>query len=62
MVIVFGGGAAGAIVKMKCPHCGVEQVRARQAETASYECRACHRRFLRKDAAHPLSTARPYKK
>ena len=46
-------GARGATVRVKCPHCGKVQVRARAKET--YRCNACHRGF---DAATGRAEAR----
>jgi len=36
-------GALGATVRVKCPHCGKAQVRAR--ERHHFRCSACHRAF-----------------
>lgn len=41
----FGGATAGAIVKVRCPHCGTFQARARKAPHSSYRCRECRRTF-----------------
>ena len=37
------GAAVGATVRVKCPHCGKVQVRAR--ERHHYRCSACHKAF-----------------
>ena len=36
-------GALGATVRVKCPHCGKAQVRAR--ERHHFRCSACHKAF-----------------
>jgi transposase-like protein len=37
------GGALGATVRVKCPHCGKVQVRARGQH--HYRCHDCHKAF-----------------
>ncbi|MFO0571706.1 MAG: hypothetical protein U0263_39140 [Polyangiaceae bacterium] len=44
---VFTGGALGALVKLRCPHCHELQVRARKPSGSRYACRKCHKRFDR---------------
>lgn len=44
MIIVKG--IKDATVKLKCPHCGAPQLRARKrAKHEGYACRRCHKRF-----------------
>ena len=55
---IFVGGAHGALVKLKCPHCGEVQARARKPQGGVYACRRCHRRFARTEGeASPSQTA-----
>ena len=55
-MVIFAavGGARGATIRVKCPHCGKVQVRARERD--HYRCNACHRGF---DAAAGRAAARP---
>jgi transposase-like protein len=43
-------GVADATVKLKCPHCGKLQLRAKKERAAGYLCRACHKRFTQAQA------------
>lgn len=40
---IFSGASRGAVVRMRCPHCGKVQARARGAK--DYECKACGKSF-----------------
>jgi ribosomal protein S27E len=42
-IFATAAGALGAIVRVKCPHCGKVQVRAR--ERHHLRCTACHKAF-----------------
>ncbi len=42
-IFVAVAGVRGATVRVKCPHCGKVQVRAR--EKHHFRCNACHRPF-----------------
>jgi transposase-like protein len=42
-IFVTVGAAVGATVRVKCPHCGKVQVRARARH--HYRCNACHKAF-----------------
>ena len=46
MPIIFLGAAHATIVKLRCPTCGHEQLRARLPVDERYECERCMRRFL----------------
>ena len=49
MPIVFLGAVHASILKLRCPECGKEQVRARQPVGERYECERCMKRFLLED-------------
>jgi hypothetical protein len=51
-------GARGATVRVKCPHCGKVQVRAR--ERHHLHCTACHKAFdtSKRGTARPVSTGK----
>lgn len=56
MPIIFGGGTAGAILKLQCPKCGEVQARAREPKGTLYECRKCGHSFTREaGSAKPSS-------
>jgi hypothetical protein len=42
-IFVAVGAAIGATVRLKCPHCGKVQARAR--EKHHFRCTACHKAF-----------------
>lgn len=42
-IFVTVGAAVGATVRVKCPHCGKVQVRARGQH--HYRCHDCHKAF-----------------
>ena len=35
------GGIVGGSIKVKCPHCGTVQMRARSTPAGGYKCRKC---------------------
>jgi transposase-like protein len=48
-VPIFGGASRGAILELRCPHCGTTQARARERAGTSYRCKACDRSFTREE-------------
>jgi transposase-like protein len=55
--MTLGGASRGAVLALRCPHCGERQARARTSEEgATYRCRACHRTFTREEG---LASAEP---
>jgi transposase-like protein len=48
-VPIFGGASRGAVVALRCPHCGVVQARAREKEGTSYVCKHCRKSFTREE-------------
>jgi protein-arginine kinase activator protein McsA len=42
-IFVTVGAAVGATVRLKCPHCGTVQARARAKH--HFRCSACHKAF-----------------
>lgn len=46
MPIIFLGAANATILKLRCPSCSWEQVRARLPPDERYECERCMNRFL----------------
>jgi predicted SprT family Zn-dependent metalloprotease len=40
-MIIVGGAAIGAIMKLRCDSCGEVQARARGPEGTTYACRKC---------------------
>jgi transposase-like protein len=53
---VFTGGAIGALIVLKCPHCRDKQARARKpgGSSVKYRCRKCHKSFSRGEGEHEL--------
>ena len=51
---IFGPGAIGALVLLKCPSCGEVQARARAPKDTRYECRKCHHPFVAEGAIVPF--------
>ena len=42
----IGIAVVGALMKLRCPHCGHVQARARSTQSASYRvCSRCHKHF-----------------
>jgi predicted SprT family Zn-dependent metalloprotease len=51
VVLLIFKGVKEATVKLKCPHCGTAQLRARKKDArATYGCRRCHKRFKAGDS------------
>jgi phage FluMu protein Com len=48
-VPIFGGASRGAILELRCPHCGVVQARAREKADVPYSCRGCKQSFTREE-------------
>lgn len=46
---MFGGASRGAVLLLRCPHCGVSQARAREREGHTYQCRECRKPFTREE-------------
>jgi len=46
---MFGGASRGAVLLLRCPHCGVPQARAREREGHVYRCRECKQSFTREE-------------
>lgn len=44
---LFGIVAAVGLVRVKCTHCGHQQIRGRADRDAAYVCRKCHKTFSR---------------
>jgi transposase-like protein len=47
--MTLGGASRGAVLALRCPHCGERQARERKNQGASYRCRRCHRCFTREE-------------
>jgi hypothetical protein len=45
----LGGASRGAVIGLRCPHCGVLQARAREKAGTLYQCRECRRSFTREE-------------
>jgi transposase-like protein len=46
-VAIFGAASRGAVLELRCPHCGIVQARAREKADVNYRCKSCHRPFTR---------------
>jgi transposase-like protein len=46
-VAIFGAASRGAVLELRCPHCGIVQARARDKADVTYRCKSCHRPFTR---------------
>jgi transposase-like protein len=57
---VFTGGAIGALVLLRCPHCKKKQARARKPGGGSvkYRCHECHKTFTRAVGEHEAKAKR----
>jgi ribosomal protein L37AE/L43A len=39
------GSVSASLIRLKCPHCGEEQLRGKRPARESYSCRKCYRLF-----------------
>ena len=58
VIFATAGAVAGATVRVKCPHCGKVQLRARDKH--HYRCSSCHRAFEtdKSGKVKPVSSSR----
>lgn len=57
---IFGGASRGAVLALRCPHCGTLQARAREKAGTSYACKNCKRSFTREEGlASAAEAAKP---
>ncbi len=54
---IFGGASRGAVLELRCPHCGLVQARAREKAGAIYTCRQCKRDFTREEGLAEATAA-----
>lgn len=47
------GATLAGLLTLKCPHCGLVQVRGRKPRGARFRCRACRRLFDRVAGSPP---------
>lgn len=47
------GATLGGLLALKCPSCGLLQVRGRKPRNEWFVCRRCHRLFDRKQGTPP---------
>jgi DNA-directed RNA polymerase subunit RPC12/RpoP len=57
-VPIFGGASRGAVLELRCPHCGVVQARAREKAGTTYRCRECKREFTREEGLAKAADAK----